>query len=47
MIQAMNTKNDRKRIFITKSESLVPDIKISVVDMKSITDFIGIDEMES
>ncbi len=41
-----STAEDRDKIFITKSESLLPDKKTKVIDMKAMTDFIGIDEME-
>jgi len=40
-----NTPEDREKIFVTKSESLLPDRETQQVDIKPITDFIGIDEM--
>jgi len=41
-----NTTEERKKIFITKSEKLLPDENTHVIDIKPITDFIGIDEIE-
>ncbi len=37
---------ERENIFITKSENLLPDNRTHMIDLKPITDFIGIDEME-
>ena len=41
-----NSTEDREKIYITRSESILPDEETHEVNMKPITDFIGIDEME-
>mmetsp|Transcript_25980 Transcript_25980/g.38911 ORF Transcript_25980/g.38911 Transcript_25980/m.38911 type:complete len:394 (-) Transcript_25980:184-1365(-) len=41
-----NTVEDREKIYVTKSESILPDKETHVVDLKPITDFLGIDELE-
>ncbi len=41
-----NSTEDRGKIFVMKSESLLPDKETNMIDIKPITDFIGVNELE-
>lgn len=45
-LQVYNDDDSRIQIFVTKSENLLPHNTTKKVNMKPLTDFIGIDEIE-